>query len=80
MAPLPKPPKKPKPRNDEKLRPKHVGMPYLKDIRYIRKKRERKMSMKDLFVCSDGTKLEPLTKCRKKPRTEEIHPFRPRFS
>ena len=80
MAPLPKPPKKPKPRNDEKLRPKHVGMPYLKDIRYTRKKRERKVSMKDLFECSDSTKLEPLTNCRKKPRTEEIHPFRPRFS
>ena len=69
-----------KPRNDETKRPKHQGMPYLKDIKMTQKKRLRRAKMGDLFECKDKTKLDPLCWSQKKAKTEDITPFKPRFA
>ena len=68
-----------KPRNDEKKRPKHAGMPYLKDIKMTQKKRLKRTKMSDLFECRDKTKLGCLCQSQKKAKAEGIAPFKPRF-
>ena len=68
-----------KPRNDETKRPKHQGMPYLKDIHFTRKKRLRRTKMSDLFECQDKTALVPLCRSQKVAKTEDIKPFKPKY-
>ena len=68
-----------KPRNDETKRPKHTGMPYLKDIHFTRKKRLRRTKMSDLFECQDKTALAPLCRSQKVAKTEDIKPFKPKY-